>query len=231
MQTQTEEQRSDVPQQPNKKHAMVNSNLEPMKFQRVEKKIPLDLFQCEEIRQLLGTQLDRNSAFPEGWINSIYFDTPDLHHYYETFDGMLRRKKIRLRWYGQPQGDEWVTAYLELKEKEGFIGRKVREKITLPTWLLQWPNVSTLSERREIRDKLFDISADSGALLSPKIMISYFRHRFDDRNNSAQVAVDSHISSRMLDAAVAPHRRSKNAAGWGNRDQDRQPGIIGRDPS
>jgi len=57
------------------------------------------------------------------FINNIYFDTPDLRNYYENIDGNSKRKKIRIRWYGNFFG-EIVTPVIEIKEKKGMIVNK-----------------------------------------------------------------------------------------------------------
>ena len=37
------------------------------------------------------------TLYPERIINSVYFDTRNLNMYYESIEGVLPRKKIRLR--------------------------------------------------------------------------------------------------------------------------------------
>ena len=37
--------------------------------------------------------------YPSRTINSVYFDTNDLRLFFESEEGLLPRKKLRIRWY------------------------------------------------------------------------------------------------------------------------------------
>jgi len=43
--------------------------------------------------------LGMKELYPSRQINSLYFDTPDLMMFHDSEEGVLPRKKIRLRWY------------------------------------------------------------------------------------------------------------------------------------
>jgi hypothetical protein len=60
-----------------------------------------------------------NSRF----INNIYFDSLDFKAYNDTINGVSRRKKFRIRWYGDFFG-LINDPMLEMKEKEGKVVRK-----------------------------------------------------------------------------------------------------------
>lgn len=62
-------------------------------------------------------------AYPERFINSIYFDDFDLTRCYENIDGVADRTKIRVRWYGECNGVA-PAPKLELKIKKGLAGTK-----------------------------------------------------------------------------------------------------------
>ena len=37
---------------------------------------------------------------PDRWVNNIYFDNINLDLFNQSIEGMSRRAKVRLRWYG-----------------------------------------------------------------------------------------------------------------------------------
>jgi len=39
-----------------------------------------------------------DSEYPEGLVNSLYFDTPDLDQYTRSSSGEFRKDKVRIRW-------------------------------------------------------------------------------------------------------------------------------------
>lgn len=57
------------------------------------------------------------------FVNNIYFDTPSLSNYRASVDGIARRLKVRIRWYGNLFG-EVVEPKLEVKERVGQLGTK-----------------------------------------------------------------------------------------------------------
>jgi len=63
--------------------------------------------------------------FHKRTVNNIYFDTLELNNYFDNVNGNSRRKKIRIRWYGELFG-KIKNPTLEIKIKNGLLGRKLR---------------------------------------------------------------------------------------------------------
>lgn len=61
-------------------------------------------------------------------MNNVYFDTPPLDSYGENLSGVSRRKKLRLRWYGQDQQN--IAGTLELKCKQSAQGWKLSQPLS-----------------------------------------------------------------------------------------------------
>ena len=61
-------------------------------------------------------------------ILSQYYDSPDLTFYREKLDGISLRNKVRLRVYGLDY-QAGMTAFLEIKHRQGDLVRKYREQI------------------------------------------------------------------------------------------------------
>jgi hypothetical protein len=62
-------------------------------------------------------------AFPERVVNNVYFDTPGLDFYFEHLNGVSRRLKVRIRWYGACTG-RIEQPVLEFKRKRGLVSCK-----------------------------------------------------------------------------------------------------------
>ncbi len=65
--------------------------------------------------------------FPPRFINSLYFDSVDFHHFMENREGDAYRVKARVRWYGAMMGPIEKSA-LELKSKSGYAMGKERHE-------------------------------------------------------------------------------------------------------
>jgi hypothetical protein len=59
----------------------------------------------------------------ERFVNNIYFDNLELSSYFENLSGITPRKKVRIRWYGELQG-QIKKPILEIKKKSGIVGNK-----------------------------------------------------------------------------------------------------------
>jgi len=71
---------------------------------------------------LPGLMKDPHGTNAQYRVSSLYFDSPDLECYYEKLDGIERRRKFRLRYYGEINKDGedvWNnrTAFLEIKHR------------------------------------------------------------------------------------------------------------------
>lgn len=62
--------------------------------------------------------------YPERVVNNVYFDTPALDCYHAHVDGLGRRSKYRLRWYGESDRGP-VSPVLEIKRRQGEVGDKL----------------------------------------------------------------------------------------------------------
>ena len=70
----------------------------------------------------LNSALMRKIFYPR-FVNNIYFDNPSFRFYFENFDGVCERMKMRIRWYGNLK-DRIKKPVLELKQKHGLTGTK-----------------------------------------------------------------------------------------------------------
>jgi hypothetical protein len=63
------------------------------------------------------------APYPPRYVNNLYLDTPDMINYFDNVNGAMRRRKVRVRWYGEPFG-KIDRPMLEIKVKDGLVGTK-----------------------------------------------------------------------------------------------------------
>mgnify|MGYP001626671824 FL=1 len=64
------------------------------------------------------------SIFKPRKVNNIYFDTPNFNNYYDNHFGRSKRRKMRIRWYGETF-TKVENPILEVKIKSGAVGSKL----------------------------------------------------------------------------------------------------------
>lgn len=186
--------------------------------QRIERKffiLPRNL----DFARALMTEICRpDKQFPEGQVNSLYFDTIDLDQYMRSVDGDLWKHKVRIRWYNKIEDYEGdIPIFVELKMREGLASTKIRKRLLVPPRYLDRESLS-----RGIIDNmtLARILAAFGYFpdqpLRPIILISYWRHRFNEVMTGARVSVDYDIRSTMVAREL----------GYGERDLKLRGGVL-----
>ncbi|MDC3295090.1 VTC domain-containing protein [bacterium] len=65
---------------------------------RKEKKFRLSIYELQKLKSHLVNS-GMQSLFNAREINSVYFDTSEMTMFHESEEGILPRKKIRVRWY------------------------------------------------------------------------------------------------------------------------------------
>ena len=142
---------------------------------RKEIKFRVSAYEAIKIREDF-IRLGMEPLFPERQINSQYFDTLDLRALSESEEGILPRKKFRVRWYDR------VTFSLSLEEKTSSLeGRfKTGKKISTE-------NFEQLL-RRGFIDKNY-------GLMRPSAKITYQRKYF--KFNGLRITFDHSINYQL----------------------------------
>jgi hypothetical protein len=96
---------------------------------RRELKIIADTLPLEQVRNIIHSNRHAfRTVHHRRRINNIYLDTPGFQHYYENVDGLAKRAKPRIRWYGLTCG-RVEKPVLEIKFKNNLWGTKARHPI------------------------------------------------------------------------------------------------------
>ena len=109
--------------------------------------------------------------YPKRKVCSCYFDTKDLTLFYQSEEGILPRKKVRYRWYGN---DKKINQEIKISSVEGRF--KILEKF--------YHNKQYLFKKHIFKDS-------QNGLLYPKILITYNREYFIIKN--LRLTIDTEI--------------------------------------
>ena len=144
---------------------------------RIEEKIDIHKHNFFYLRNWL-LENDAKELFPTRTITSIYYDNDNFSMYKDSIEGVLPRKKLRIRFYSNSKDQNF---YLE-KKISSVEGRfKTKEKV----------NISKDKIIKKIYDK------DYGEC-NPKVMITYKRNYYFLKNTRVTIDNDINFVSMML---------------------------------
>ena len=147
-----------------------------------------------------------DSEYPEGKINSIYFDTPHRLFHGEKTDGDNLKLKVRIRWYSRPgqPTDEKIPVFIEAKHRLGSARNKQRILVPAPErWICETP-----LDDPSFPDFLYHHAAGLGEPiplnLTPVLCISYSRRRYLCPETGSRVALDWQIRADRVNPMQFP---------------------------
>ncbi|HJC63291.1 MAG TPA: polyphosphate polymerase domain-containing protein [Candidatus Blautia merdavium] len=158
---------------------------------RQEKKYLMNMADVKRLSGKLSQALmedDHNGA--NGYsIRSLYFDTPYDGDFRDKVDGLLLRKKIRLRIY-DPKAK---TAKLEMKQKEGMYQRKRSLRLSREdaAALIDGDYGVLLKYREPFAAECYGVMCMQG--YRPKTVVEYLRKAYIAKENSIRITFDSRI--------------------------------------
>ncbi len=167
---------------------------------RFERKFFVPSSKIPFARHILTHCCARDRQYPEGVVNSVYYDTSELEFFCDSDDGNYVRNKVRIRWYdGLEKYNGTAPVYLELKSKNGFAGSKQRNRHLVPTERLSNGAMKdSIIDYTTLRQGLAQFEYFPSECLLPVILISYNRLRFEDMLTGTRVSLDWNIRSRLV---------------------------------
>ena len=127
-------------------------------------------------------------------VNNIYFDTLKFDNFFDNIDGVRRRKKYRVRWYGRHE-DEIANPHLEIKLKNGLVGRKIVlpvDKFKLDASLLNiLKNIKTEKKNEEKFQETINF-------LHPVVLNHYQRSYFRSQDGKFRITIDSDVKFNSI---------------------------------
>jgi len=144
-------------------------------------------------------------AFPSRRINNVYFDTADLSDFRAHLLGSDRRRKVRIRWYGESMGPARPAA-LEVKAKRGTVGTKRHFK--LPP--LDFDGRISMAAVGSAVAEGAPAAAMAGffACAQPALFNSYWRRYFVSIDRRYRITIDTEMEFRIVNDRSYSHIRS-----------------------
>ena len=130
-------------------------------------------------------------AYPDRWVQSIYFDDDRLSAYHENVMGSSIRAKFRLRWYGAIDTPLPTKFRLEIKRRAGTVGTKELYYMSdLPA--------QVISNWRQLRAEIVAALKEERVgcnfkFLSPVLVCSYQRSYYICPQLDLRVTIDRSI--------------------------------------
>lgn len=170
-----------------------------------ERKYVSDRVAPADVVSVLHAFCRPDGEYPEGDLESIYFDDHMLTSYWEKVNGDGLKRKVRVRWYHSASAaDDIVDAFLEIKDRIGAARDKMRHCFKAPSSLLEGADLSS----PDLVSLMYDAAAEAGfpinAGLVPAVAIRYRRHRFVCPQTGARVSVDYDIRATRANGECLP---------------------------
>ncbi len=163
---------------------------------RHELKFKISNSAAEVLKQKLSLVMgfDSNAYYEDGsyLIKSLYFDDIESSSYYEKMDGVLYRKKYRIRMYNDDH------SYIRLEKKMKHNNYTAKEQMLISKDIYS----------KILKGKLDDIDSPSGLLLEfitdiknkgliPSIVVMYHRTAYTYPISEVRITFDSNIQSGL----------------------------------
>ena len=130
------------------------------------------------------------------YINNIYFDSNDLDFFYDNVSGRGSRKKARIRWYGDLEGNI-DKPVLEFKVREGYLGNKL--SFPLKPFVLDDTFNTEVLKRVFADSALPDWAFEIMQHLSPSLLNRYSREYFVSFDEKFRLTIDSDLSYHAIE--------------------------------
>lgn len=163
---------------------------------RHELKFKISNSAAEVLKQKLSLILgkDKNAYYEDGsyLIKSLYFDDRDSNSYYEKMDGVLYRKKYRIRMYND------VDTFIRLEKKMKHNNYTAKEQMLISKDIYS----------KILNGKIGEIENPEGLLLEfitnyknkglvPSVIVEYHRTAFTYPISDVRITFDSNIQSSL----------------------------------
>jgi SPX domain protein involved in polyphosphate accumulation len=167
-------------------HQLQSQDLSVYRYERKFVVVALDHHQMAMMVRLHPSTF--KTAYPDRFINNIYFDTEDYQYFKDNVEGVSNRKKIRIRWYGSLL-DQNITPVLEYKIKRGPVGYKQSYRLAPIQLGSTEMNISELVQKMLKCDIPKTIALD---LLShkPTLVNRYHRKYFISNDGRFRITID-----------------------------------------
>ena len=150
------------------------------------------------VSQILNYFLTHSSSFkiayPDRFVNNVYFDTNEFSMFRHGVEGDSQRIKVRMRWYGDMESSEIIPT-LELKRKFGHVGDKMKWNLST------FQTTQAMLKAAQQVDLLLDSNANDYSILytvlpqlRPVLINRYKRKYLISADQKYRVTIDTGMS-------------------------------------
>jgi len=158
----------------------------PAKVMRYEIKYAVELLGAASITSsILMHPASFSKAYEDRQVNNIYLDTSTFQCFHQNIEGHPRRKKMRLRWYGDFDSPT-AKSTLEIKNKDAELGWKDSFKV----------NGDSISDASSLLKAIASTGYYQGNLI-PTLHNSYHRAYYISQNGLFRITIDTNQSFKI----------------------------------
>ena len=169
---------------------------------RYEKKFLVSQLSIHEIKFIIKNNPAMFSEiFCQRQVNNIYFDSHALVNYLDNIEGETKRRKIRVRWYGDLFG-HISKPVLEIKVKNGLLGKKLSLPLK-PFSIHQNMDFSEIVHLGILDNDVFDSRA-----VIPTLLNSYSRKYYLSCDGKFRITLDDNQLFYNLHEQKSPKNRT-----------------------
>lgn len=183
--------------------SLIDRNFKPLVCER---KFVSDRTPASIVVSVLNSYCRPDGQFPEGELESIYFDDVHLSSYWEKINGDSLKRKVRIRWYHfTADANGQCRAFLEIKNRIGAARDKQRYEFIGDYDFLSNADISDLRfiKLLERLTKESGFSIPFG--LAPSIAIRYHRNRFVCPLTQSRISVDYNLQCTRANKTLFCH--------------------------
>ncbi|PIQ76864.1 hypothetical protein COU78_01025 [Candidatus Peregrinibacteria bacterium CG10_big_fil_rev_8_21_14_0_10_49_24] len=131
-------------------------------------------------------------------VTSLYFDSVDMHSFYEKDAGLLSRRKVRLRTYEEEFSEESYS-FLEIKRRHDFVVSKDRLSLSVGQLHSSLPMAGLMDHLLKRVEASEEVTNEAHVLqgwynLQPTALVSYMRQPFVGmQDRRFRITVDSNL--------------------------------------
>ncbi len=167
---------------------------------RYERKRRVTTLEFACLRQMIWqhpARLDR--LYPPRYINNVYLDTFTHSYFFDHVNGVPKRKKVRVRWYGELEGEEGAIdkLQLEIKTKDGTVMSKFGYPLASSCLdeMLRPDGLRELVNRSDCPSGITALVAS----LRPVLVNRYRREYFRTADKKVRITIDRDLRFYQVD--------------------------------
>ena len=147
---------------------------------------------------------EADAEYPEGELESVYFETPELAAYREKANGDSLKRKIRIRWYRGGDASGLRRVWVERKDRVGAAREKSRDEFKADGSFLDAAPLEDEAWADLLRQAAEQAGWEAPASVEAAVSIRYRRRRYRCPETGSRLSVDYAIRCTRANARLLP---------------------------